>query len=393
MKKQILISALLATAFSVNAAPLVTIGDQLDLFFRGEVSGAWNSNVTYKSDNKIDDYSVVFKVGGELDYGRNSKFKANVKFMENLTRYAQHKTFNSNLANLFANASYTESNWNVRTDFSFVQSFQNSSTTVQANQEGSLVRSDIYNAGVEGTYDFTDKIYGEVGFRWYATYYQGEWSDIYSDYDSYSVPISVLYRITEKISAGLSYTYRYIDFSGGRPSNAIVYGDGRTDHTVGVTVRGQLLPKLSTMLYGGWAYRDSSGGSDYYSQGGDSTFSLRAQIGYELTEKIGLFATAIRDFGNGAQRQLSIDSGCEVGANYAITDYLTATTSFSYMNSDYQQADKRNDDTYIARVGLSYIPNSFIRISANYRYYDNASNIDGVTYNQHLVDLTFAVRY
>ena len=53
----------------------------------------------------------------------------------------------------------------------------------------------------------------------------------------------------------------------------------------------------------------------------------------------------------------------------------------------------RDDDTYIARAGISYLPNKFITVSANYRYFANSSNVAYATYNQHLVDITFAVKY
>ena len=65
MKKLIISSVVAAAALSANAAPLVTIGDQLDLFFRGAVTGKWNSNITYSAlkDKKVDDYSAVFRLG------------------------------------------------------------------------------------------------------------------------------------------------------------------------------------------------------------------------------------------------------------------------------------------------------------------------------------------
>ena len=109
MKKIFATSVFAMAALSANAAPLVTIGDQLDIFFRGAVTGSWNSNVTYTgSSNKINDYAAIFRLGAEADYGRNSKFKANVKFFEDLTRYAQHKEFNSNLSHVMATASFTD---------------------------------------------------------------------------------------------------------------------------------------------------------------------------------------------------------------------------------------------------------------------------------------------
>lgn len=370
-------------ALSANAAPLVTIGDQLDIFFRGAVTGSWNSNVTYTgSSNKINDYAAIFRLGAEADYGRNSKFKANVKFFEDLTRYAQHKEFNSNLSHVMATASYTEQVLKIDANFSFDQRFQNSSTTIQND---ALVRYDEYNAGINAVYNFSDKLDGELGGMWQYTEYVGQWSRLYSDVDVYSIPVSLLYRITPKISAGLTYQYRYTEFSG---------GDTRNDHFGGVTVRGELLPKLTAMVYAGVIYRDPSG-SPYVDGQDETTFAFRATFGYEVSEKLGLFATGYRDFVNGASRQSAINSGCEIGANYYFSEFIRSTASFSYVNSNYAtyRGYDRDDDAFAGRIGVSYLPNKFITLSANYRFITNSSNIAGCTYNQHLVDISVALKY
>lgn len=383
MKKIFATSVFAMAALSANAAPLVTIGDQLDIFFRGAVTGSWNSNVTYTgSSNKINDYAAIFRLGAEADYGRNSKFKANVKFFEDLTRYAQHKEFNSNLSHVMATASYTEQVLKIDANFSFDQRFQNSSTTIQNDE---LVRYDEYNAGINAVYNFSDKLDGELGGMWQYTEYVGQWSRLYSDVDVYSIPVSLLYRITPKISAGLTYQYRYTEFSG---------GDTRNDHFGGVTVRGELLPKLTAMVYAGVTYRDPSG-SPYVDGQDETTFAFRATFGYEVSEKLGLFATGYRDFGNGASRQSAINSGCEIGANYYFSEFIRSTASFSYVNSNYAtyRGYDRDDDAFAGRIGVSYLPNKFITLSANYRFITNSSNIAGCTYNQHLVDISVALKY
>ena len=392
MKKIFATSVFAMAALSANAAPLVTIGDQLDIFFRGAVTGSWNSNVTYTgSSNKINDYAAIFRLGAEADYGRNSKFKANVKFFEDLTRYAQHKEFNSNLSHVMATASFTDQLLKIDANFSFDQRFQNTSTTLQS---GELVRYDDYAAGINATYSFSEKLDGELGGMWQYTEYLGKWSAIYSDVDVYSIPVSLLYKLNPKISVGLTYQYRYTEFSGGNPMNAIFGGDSRNDHFGGVTVRGELLPKLTAMVYAGVTYRDPSG--SVFVEGQDATtFAFRATLGYELTPKLGLFATGYRDFGNGASRQSAINSGCEVGANYYFSEFIRSTASFSYVNSNYAMyaGNDRDDDTYIGRIGVSFIPNKFITLSANYRFMNNSSNLAGCTYNQHLVDISVALKY
>ena len=391
MKKLITSSVLLAAAVSASAAPLVTIGDQLDLFFKGAVIGKWDSNITYTSDKnkQLNDYSSVFRLGAEADYGRNSKFKANVKFYEDLTRYADQKQFNSNLAHVAANASYTEANYSIKGVFSFDQRFQNSATTTEANQTGSLVRFNSWLAGAEGTYDFSEKLFGELGVNWNRTEYLGNWSDLYADNDVYSVPVSLLYKVTQKVSVGLTYQYRYTEFTGGQSSYADRYGSEREDHFAGVTVRGDILPKLNASAYAGIAYRDikDAQSSD------DTTFALRATLSYELTEKIGLFATGKRDFGNGASRQSSVDTGCEFGANYMMNQFVMFTTSFAYTYTDYISGYDREDDEFCGRIGVSYKPNKFLTLGANYRYLDNSSSVKTASYMQHLVDISVSVKY
>ena len=397
MKKIIISSVVAAAALSANAAPLVTIGDQLDLFFRGAVTGKWDSNITYAAmkDKKVDDYSAVFRLGAEADYGRNSKFKANVKFFEDMTRYLEQKKFNSNLSSVFANASYSDKALTVSANFSFQQLFQNKSDTINANNVGELVRYNDYRANIKVAYDFTDKIDGEIGGNWEYTEYLGHWAQSYSDVDVYSIPVSVYYRITEKISAGLTYQYRYSEFSGGLASYNANYGTSRNDHFGGLTVRGELLPKLTATVYAGVTYRDP-GGSVYVQSEDDTTFAFNATLGYALTEKIGLFAKGARDFGNAANRQSSINTSGEFGINYRPFEQILTTASFVYLNTQYQMnlgGVDRDDDTYIARAGISYLPNKFITVSANYRYFANSSNVAYATYNQHLVDITFAVKY
>lgn len=389
MKKAITSSILLAAAMSASAAPLVTVGDQLDLFFKGAVIGKWDSNITYASDHNLkkNDYSAIFRLGAEADYGRNSKFKANVKFYEDLTRYADYKEFNSNLAHVAANASYTESAWSVKANFSFDQNYQNSSTTDWANQNGQLVRFNDWKAGAVASYDFTEKLFAEVGGDWTYRQYLGDWARSYSDYNVYSVPVSLLYRVTPKISVGLTYQYRYTEFEGGSDW-AKGFGNRRNDHFAGVTVRGDILPKLNLSAFVGATYRDMNGSYDT----SDTTVSCSVTANYELTEKIGLFVTGRRDFGNGASRQSSIDTGCEAGANYLLNQFVSFTTSFAYTNSDYESS-VRNDDEYIARFGVNYKPNKFLTLGANYRFLENSSTVSYANYNQHLVDISIAVKY
>ena len=401
MKKIALIASTAIASAALNAAPLFTIGDQVDVFFKGAVMGKWDSNMYLKSENKIDDYSYTFRLGLDANYGRNSRFKANVRFYEDLVRYVVRTDSNSNLANVFANASYTEERWSVLTSFSFRQLAQNTESMDLGNQDF-LIRRDVYEASIKGTYDFTDKLNGEVGFSWYREDFRDnplinkpnpgdpdEWA--YSNRDTFSVPVSLLYRVTEKINAGLTYQYRTTEYSKGNSNTNSFYGNDIDDHFVGVTVRGEIFPKLSTETSLGYAFRDmpqydSGEGKD------EGTFSFSSRFDYLVTEKLSVFATGFRDFGNGAARQSMLNTGTRVGANYALSEYVKIFGAFGYTNSEYKLTG-RDDDWFSYHAGITYTPNRYFTIGATYDYYDNQSNVDVSSYTRHLVGVSVELRY
>lgn len=397
MKKVLVSSLLSACAVAASAAPFITVGDQLDIFFRGAVIGNYNSNITYASQNKIDDYAGTLRLGGEMDYGRQSKFKANLKVHEDLTKYVDHKEFDSNLLHIAANTSYTEASWSVAAYFKFDQNRDNTSdTTVLAGNQGLLVRYNNWNAGVKGSYDFSEKIYGTVGFDWLRKEFVGSdngrvWSDIYSSYDIYSLPVSLLYRVTQKIAVGLSYQYRHTDYFDGDPSYKALFGTERDDHFIGVTATGEIAPKLTCEVYIGAQNRSTP--ETMLRESEDSwSFTGNITLGYEVSEKLGVYVRGSRDFGGSATRENIIYTTVEGGLNYYFNPKVVGTASLTYQDGNYQSTD-RTDHTIWTRVGVSYMPNKFFSFGVNYNYLNNESNVSYACYQQHIVSFNANLKY
>ena len=399
MKKIALIaSAAIVSCATLNAAPLFTIGDQVDVFFKASVLGNWNSNIYSRNADKVNDYSYTVRLGFEANYGRNSKFKASVRFHEDIVRYIKESKSNKNSTNVFANASYAEERWSVLTSFSYTQVSANTESMLHFTNN--LIRRDLFNASIKGTYDFTDKLNGEAGFSWFREAFidnpafNGGY--LYSDRDTFMMPASILYRITDKINAGLTYQYRTTSYTKGNPASHVTYGDNLDDHYVGLTLRGELFPRLSTETTFGWAFRDL-----YEANGGEgsteSTFSFSSRFDYLVTDKLSLFAMGYRDFGNGAARQSTINTGMRTGFNYTLNSFIKAYGSFGYTYSEYAVLSAatvaRSDDFFSFHCGLSYKPNRYLTFGASYSYYINDSNIDASNYNKHIVELSADLRY
>jgi hypothetical protein len=76
-----------------------------------------------------------------------------------------------------------------------------------------------------------------------------------------------------------------------------------------------------------------------------------------------------------------------------MNQFVMFTTSFAYTYTDYISGYDREDDEFCGRIGVSYKPNKFLTLGANYRYLDNSSSVKTASYMQHMVDISVSVKY
>lgn len=393
MKKLSLLASLAVIGTSAYAVgPLLQVGDDLDVSFIGSVIGTWTNNVTWNSTKSYDDYCITTRVGGEAVYGKSKSFTVTAKAYEDLNRYMDHQRFNSNLTNVFVNAVYQSDVFNAGAHFSFVQSAQNTDTTVNGDN---LARTNNVKAGVNGSYIVSNKLIIDAGFDYLYKHYTDQ-QDIYTDTNTYIVPVSLLYKITDKLSAGLSYQYRQTNYSDDNMSESkeisrLLYGDRTQDHFIGLTLRGELTAKLSTEVYVGASIRDTS---DSIIDNDDTAFTFSAKFNYQISDKASAYVKGFRDFGNGAQRQNSLGTGVDFGVNYELSSYVSSYAFGGYKYSDYINSPTgREDDKLFAGVGLSYKPVKWASISVAYTYYDNSSNVASASYMAHRASASLSIKY
>ena len=254
--------------------------------------------------------------------------------------------------------------------------------------DGYLVRYNTWSAGADFQYDFTEKVYGTVAFKWNRTQYTGNWEGIYSSYDVFSVPVSLLYRVTQKVAVGLTYQYRYSDYFDGSPAQQAL-GSSREDHFIGLTVNGEIAPKMTCEFYLGaqnYSIDNAIDGNDSW------TMATNLKLGYEVSEKMGVYVKVSRDYGNTASRYTTTNTWAEGGVNYYFNPKIIGTASLRYKESKYDSYN-RTDETIWTRVGVSYLPNKFVTLGINYNYLNNDSDVSTANYNQHIVSFNATLRY
>ncbi len=383
----------------VHASPLVSIGDNADLFFNGSSSVRWTSNLFRDERDEEEDIVYTFRPGVELNIGRGlSTTDFSIITSYEVRRYDDNTDLDTELFHIAGFGSYKGS----RLDLSGRASFDERQTTSgDANRTGDLIESEVSAGSLNGEYRFSPKFSFGSGVSYSQTEYQN-FQESFSDKESFSVPVDLFYELTPKVDLSVGYVYRNLDDDGRVDSSGNVFDSYDYDsHFFNVGARGQLLPKLSGFFKVGYRYRDSydrdaliDGGVTPKDLGQDSSGMLGVDadltwaISPKLTSTIGLS----RDFGASGEGQSTENTSVNVSASYSISPYWSASSYARYTLREYDVSN-REDDQYALGLRANYTPNRYWRFSGGYRYDENDSDATNQSYEQHNFDITATLRY
>jgi polysaccharide biosynthesis protein VpsM len=390
---------------SVQAGPLVSIGDSVDVFFSGSSSVKWQSNVLYDENDEIEDLLFTLSPGFEVNVGRGvSNLDLNIITSYDILRYDDLTDLDNELFHIKAVSSYKNTRWDVSGSVSYDEK-QSSGADGNTNRPGRLIESDELRASLEGEYRLSPKFSIGSGVKYSDVEYQDEPS--IADRETTTIPLDIFYELSPKIDLSVGYQYRTSevgevslgDTTFGRFTNSY----DKTSHFFNVGARGELLPKLTGFFKVGYRETDSddsdirsydSGNltSSKSNRKSQSTLGLDADLTYSVTPKVTSRLNLRRDFGVGGEGQSTENTSVDVSATYSINMHYSASAFGGYTLREYTESD--NDDN-IYRIGarLSYVPNEFWRFSAGYMYVENDSDRALQSYENHILDLSASLRY
>jgi len=414
IKESLLLATLapLAGLFTAaQAAPLVSIGDNVDVFFNGSSSLQWESNVFHDEKKERDDLKFTVSPGFEVNVGRGvSNLDLSIITRYDIIRYDDLSDLDNELFHIKAISSYKSSRWDVNGLVSFDES-QSTTGDGNDNRRGKLTESDNTAARLNGEYRLSPKFSVGSGVNYSDREYTGN-DDTLADRETYTVPVDIFYELTPKVDLSIGYQYTTSDV--GSTENLVNFGGGPTGYKIGsydseghffnVGARGNLLPKLSGFFKVGYRTNDSDDssvqefvngvGGAVRSTNRDSsgTMGLDADLTYLATPKVTTALRLHRGFGIGGEGQSTENTSADLSASYSINTNYSASANFGYTLREYDESD-REDNVYRTGLRLSYVPNQYWRFSTGYRYSENDSDRKGQSYESHTIDLTASLRY
>ena len=396
-----LLSAVFITSIglpiAVQAAPLVSIGDSVDVFFNGSSSLEWQSNVFSDESGAVDDFKLTLSPGFEVNVGRGlSNVDLSIITRYDIVRFDEVTDLDNELFHIKAVGSYAGSRLSVNGLVSYDES-QSNGADGNDNQKGKLSASETTAANLNGEYTLSPKFSFGAGVNYnHREYAEGS----SADRDTYTIPLDIFYELTPKVDLSIGYTYTSTEVSSTVSGASEVSGYDKEQHFVNVGARGDLLPKLNGSFKIGFntmdsddpSTRDGNGPEGRSDRDSDSSLGLDASFTYLATAKVSTNLNLNRNFDVAGQGESTEATRVDLSANYSINTQYTATANLGYTLREYVDTG-REDDNYRTGVSLSYVPNQYWRFSTGYNYTENDSNDDGQSYEAHVINVSASLRY
>ena len=401
------------SASSSVAAPLVSIGDNTDIYFNGSSSLRWASNIFRNEEDEESDLSWTISPGLEVNLGRgisNADFTVITRY--DIVRYEDNDRLDTELFHIEALGTYESSRLNLNGSASFDETKINSG---QNNVANDLVELNTTSAELDAEYRVSPKFSFSAEVRYDETEYQS-YADRFADRETTSFPLSVYHELTPKLDLILGYTYTTTDIEGTSSSSPsgfdqiaqvviettdrVQTGYERDSHFYNIGLRGNISTKLTGFFKIG--YRTVSASDTNLTNGGvlirridrndRDMFGLDASLTWMATSKL-LYQLALsRDYNTGGLGEATEVTRANLVGNYSFNTHWSTMANLGYSETDYSD-NGRGDDQYTGGLRVMYVLNTYWRFSAGYTYAENKSSRDGSSYESETLDLTAILRY
>lgn len=389
----------------VQASPLISIGENLDVFFDGSSSLRWQSNVFYDDQKEEEDLLLVISPGLEVNVGRGrSNLDLSLITRYDIMRYDDLSNLDDEYFHIKAIGAYRSGRWDLNGQVSFDEEQSTSGQEGGIRARGKIIHSDNVRANVGGEYYLSPKFSIGSAVRYYDKAYAND--DQLTDLESFTIPMDIFYELTPKVDLSVGYDYK-MENIGKSEIGTTSYGRfidsyDKESHYFNVGARGDLLPKLNGYFKVGYRMTDADDSRSVTFRPSLSTFSeirrdsqsmlgMNANLTHSTTPKLTTQGTLSRDFGVGGQGQSTTNTSADLSASYSFSNYISASFSFGYTLREYEESD--DDHVYRSGVRVSYVPNQYWRFSSGYSYIENDSDRVTQGYENHTIDLSASLRY
>jgi len=370
MKKLVrnaLISVALGTA--ANAAPFLAIGDGAELFVTGTLGVRSDDNI-FLSNKETSDTIFDINPGVEITFGKNAALKGSLSLVDSFANYSDNSKLNTNLFSGDFLVGYDDAKLKMKFNTGYHELNQNT-----VDNRG-LTRRDEFVIGGSAEVEVSQITSVGAGINFNHTNNKRKG---YGDTDELTIPVNFYYKWTPKMDLSLGYQYRDFQTNVGLDSK---------DHFFNVGARGEFTEKLTGQVRIGVNNRKFSVGSD------ETLPGIDASVTYAITPKTSLQLGASNDFGTAPQGQQQKNLAFNGSITTKFDEQWSLVAGLGNRSIDYYKDKKpRTDENLTGNLGVTYIVNTYVKITATYNYGKNDSDLVSAAYTNNVFGISASVRY
>lgn len=386
-----------ATCAASPLLPLPGVGEEAGIRALVNASIAYNDNLYLSESGEKADTIFTISPGLEFSTGKHADNTVMLRFVENIAFYMDETDNNRALENVDFVFTHNGEGGKLYLSVAAGLHHNQSASSRESQTRGTMTRSYNYYANANVSYKLgeTGKFSLRSGVKWNGTTYENtEAKYWYNDRQQYAIPLYLYYAVTEKLDAGLSAEYRYVDLASSKRNRELGKNPGTQQvWFFGLSADGDVTEsgKLSVNGRIGFTTSDYSRRTIDNLDGEDS-LGMTISADYKASERLLTTLTLNRDFELAGDASGITTTGASLQAKYSIDEKWTANGGVAYSLDDYQSS-KREDDCYTFNVGASYSINDYTSAYANYSLALNESNTDGYDYTNNIVTVGLSFRY
>jgi hypothetical protein len=388
-----------------GGSPLYTFNEWADLYFDGNASVAWDSNIFRDEEKEESDLTYRISPGLELNLGRGlSAYDMTVRTSYDFIWYQDNDHLNKENFHINTSGVYRGS----RLDLSGRLGYnENQITSGEDNMRRMMIETEDVDGRIDGEYRISPKLSFGAGVHYFDRDYSNGSRNELADRNHLRFPFDLFYGFTPKVDLSAGYTYKAGEIDDHQRGDTLVGGYDTTAHFFNVGARGRFFPKLTGFFKVGYRTQDSDDSynvrngqrtrADRGRGGSDGHIGLNSGFTWNPTQKSTHNIKLSRDFGVGGEGTTTEVSRIRMDSSYSLNPRWSASSNLGYTLRDYQAKGGRNrnreDNQYLLGVGLNYTAPDYWRFSGGYSYQDNDSSRSGYSYVSHNFYLTAQLRY
>lgn len=374
--------------------PLPALGEDAGIRVLASATASYNDNIYLEHKGEEADTIITLAPGVEFSTSEKARTRAKFRFVENFVLYMDNDDNNRALEDVDFTLAHGNDGDKLRASLAAGLHHNQSARSRERDGDG-MALSYNYFAHATAAYKLGEKLSVRSGFKWDGTTYDGSYSrEKYSDRQQYAVPVYLYYAVTEKLNAGFTVEYRYVDLAASKGQKKESKSPGYQQvWFLGLSADGHAWEKLSLNGRVGYVTSDYSRRKGFGDDDRENSLGASITANYKATEKLSTSLTLSRDFEIGGGAEDILSTGVTLGANYQINDRWAANASLGYTYDEYQDYD-RDDDNYRLSLGASFAVNDYTSAFASYALARNdSSNNASNDYTNNIVTIGISLRY